>query len=1638
VGLFDDLLEEPNKPVGQSPGLFDDLLAAAPPAAPQDGNDFMNALKIGAQKVPGAVTGLLDIPAGLAGFDRPFDKLADKAGEATGFQPEQWAKENRKNYSAGLQQSMGEVDRVWDDKSQSWISKAAQTLQHPGVLGAKLVESLPGIAMGGAYARGMKLAGSAMGAVKRGAIGEGAVAGGQAMSETDPTVSPQRAALASAAAGGATAGIGVLAGRLAHRLGLSDIDTLVAGGAARAGESAAAKASRVKRFFQAAGQEGLLEEMPQSAVEQMASNWAEGRPLMEGVDRAATEGAMLGSALGGGLNAVTGGRRADPEQSQKDAPEDPAASTTVDGIIDESRAAVAARAQNPEGTPDAPSPATPPAVSDPSVDIVSIPPEVASDQVQTNGSEPGPDAGAGVAGMGLSGERQAVPADLATPERGGALAGVGAAGGNHAGEGADVPALNAQGRPTREWFTDPNSAKTAPGEQRRLSRNWFTNPENAGRLNPIEHQPRPIENVVAEAVQPVLPAAAAPLRNTPTLPKPLAGAKPRYGYGSDLFEVEFADDVQKAAYIAAGIAKRSSRDADYVAFVRDALGYSEGQVRTLGNEIRKQIKELAKTQLGSDNRVIDLRQLPGTVMPAAAPTVAPSRTVPVLLKPFAGAKPRYVPGTVMPAAVPTVAPQRPPAPNTASGVLSAPTPVITPQQPKKQPKKSKPPNPPVPPAQGGGQQPPPSDPVDRSIFAGRTPEPKRGPLGRAVHATKQGVKFAKKHGLVRSFQELHDRFIANELDFKHGATRNLEQAWTRMTPEGKRVATARAKSQLMEYRHQIGGVSISEGYLDYNSEGIPHAVSSPVNIQSMWKKLQEIDTGPLDKETFVNGFMANLAQWEHEQKLKKRQAAAQAELDNIAHALTQVNKPQDVQTLMNRARTQKEILKDKFERPKGVDDVTMQQALRLLQQDEKLRDFVAMNRTLNHKDIDFALRSGKITPEVAQAWKENDFYSPMRRVMEEEDDPKYDTPHRQSGMAASRDYFKPFGGSKRDVESFFDNLMGQRMLLADSAIQNDGLMAMANELVELGVPGINFHKHHPNHAKNVVPLFDRGERVYLQIDDPLTFKAFQDYQKIDAPGMQLIEGVTHFFREAIMLSPDAIARNVTRDIEEAWLYNYTSKNPASAATDVIRQIMTHDVAGRALPRADVVQFGITGHREDVSTQREIERLRRRVRNEMGRGRDWGERAANALEAAWSSVYHRMENVSMRAELGTRNHIYQDVLKRTGSETEAALAAINLLDFRRRGAAKHITFLKQSIPFINSNLQGIHKIHRALIMGENLGMSTSDARKLLAYKGGKILAVSVAYTLMMAGDDEEGNPNEYLQADQKMRDTSILVPLPGAEKGTFLRIPLPFELGSIFWSAPQALTLRVMGRSDNNELKRSLKYLLDHAMPGVPIPQAFKPALEVMFNHDTFTDSRIVPLSEQDKSPRNQMRESSTELAKAAGDQFNISPMKVDHILRGYFGTLGQYAMTGVDIGVNMASGSTKAPKPWHRYPGLKSFLTDPLNSQHKNDLYEMRTRTAKVAADVKHFKKKFDQPGLTAYLEQQTDGMPNKKLLGAHQHVDRATRKLAQIRSQREVIENHPELTGEQRRLQLDQLRRQEKEMLNVLVPKLKRALGEE
>ena len=86
------------------------------------------------------------------------------------------------------------------------------------------------------------------------------------------------------------------------------------------------------------------------------------------------------------------------------------------------------------------------------------------------------------------------------------------------------------------------------------------------------------------------------------------------------------------------------------------------------------------------------------------------------------------------------------------------------------------------------------------------------------------------------------------------------------------------------------------------------------------------------------------------------------------------------------------------------------------------------------------------------------------------------------------------------------------------------------------------------------------------------------------------------------------------------------------------------------------------------------------------------------------------------------------------------------------------------------------------------------------------------------------------------------------------------------------------------------------------PQALAPFAEVLVNKNWFTGRPVVPEYLGNRPSGEQYKYYTAEYAKALGETFNVSPLKIEHILNGYSGTMGSYLLSAVDSIYKMANG----------------------------------------------------------------------------------------------------------------------------------------
>jgi len=359
----------------------------------------------------------------------------------------------------------------------------------------------------------------------------------------------------------------------------------------------------------------------------------------------------------------------------------------------------------------------------------------------------------------------------------------------------------------------------------------------------------------------------------------------------------------------------------------------------------------------------------------------------------------------------------------------------------------------------------------------------------------------------------------------------------------------------------------------------------------------------------------------------------------------------------------------------------------------------------------------------------------------------------------------------------------------------------------------------------------------------------------------------------------------------------------------------------------------------------------------------------------------LEFISSVLEESTRLAQFRAGL-RTEGETEeavrrAAFASREIsVDFQRAGTwGRHANQVKA---FFNAAVQGTDQLAR------------NWRRDPMGYTLRAFAFITVPSIILYLINR---NDPRYWELEPWRRDLFWVI--FGEDSVIFL--PKPFELGVLFGTLPERMLQWVM-ENDPEAFDEFAERVMETTMPVDFMnwidwmPDAVTPLLEVYANRQRRTDRPIVPRNELDLEPWAQYGPNTSEIAKAIGRWTGTSPRKVQHLIEGYGAGLARHTLHFLDrlAGVDRPGAIIR---PFGGDPFVSAVSLDEFYEEL--ELWEQAQRTAN----------ELRRRGLTAQVA------VNEARL---RYLRRVRDDLAQLRRlSRQILEN-PNLSVEEKRVQLD------------------------
>lgn len=687
----------------------------------------------------------------------------------------------------------------------------------------------------------------------------------------------------------------------------------------------------------------------------------------------------------------------------------------------------------------------------------------------------------------------------------------------------------------------------------------------------------------------------------------------------------------------------------------------------------------------------------------------------------------------------------------------------------------------------------------------------------------------------------------------------------------------------------------------------------------------------------------------------------------------------------------------------------------------------------NRKLLDFAVSTGVITKEKADLWSRDGDYYPFYRHLEELEKAgsvqAEKGPKTVSGLASAKQVKELKGGT----DPLFDDPLAAQIKNArwwiEAGLKNIAALRNVDIAAQLGFAE-KISESQRRTGDNVAHVYRDGKHELWRVTDAPTFDALSSLSSPDLGFWgKLLSKPADLLRATVTSMPDFIVANMLRDIPQAWALS-GGMNPASFITNVFKNYV-NALRGSG-SAATLAQAGYGGGFDlagkDSFDSADV------IKEKMGIGTNINPIDPRDIGKLLKRGFRGMQTLSAASDAATRSAIYEQALKETGNPAEAIYRSIDYLDFSRHGASKGLRALTAVVPFLNARIQGLESLYqKGLKPVGRLLYAPFSKQKLTAQEARQFAAVTAKIGILMAGalllhnamqDDEE-----YQQADDYLKDGNLLLKAEwfGMGKG-LVAIPKPFELGSLFMTLPVRLHDAMLGNmGEDRDLAESIINMTINTFKVNPIPQAALPVVEALANYSFFTGRPVVGKGLEGLRAQDQYDDNTSEAAKAIGDTLGVSPAKVDHILKGYTGTMGRYILSGLDYVTSGDNAPATNLALENEFSRRFIKLPETTGSKQLSDFYELRTNLQQTMRSVRQYMQEGRIDDARSLVND------NIALLSQQGTINTIDKALQQIRKYVVAVKNSDRPPAEKRAL-LDRLAQIRQQVVARTVPRIREA----
>jgi len=587
-------------------------------------------------------------------------------------------------------------------------------------------------------------------------------------------------------------------------------------------------------------------------------------------------------------------------------------------------------------------------------------------------------------------------------------------------------------------------------------------------------------------------------------------------------------------------------------------------------------------------------------------------------------------------------------------------------------------------------------------------------------------------------------------------------------------------------------------------------------------------------------------------------------------------------------------------------------------------------------------KSGRLTAEDAQFYREAINYVPFDRIENFNDN--FTTRKRMTGRGVSQLGKLPelIGSEERPVGNVFDNYfktMG--WMLQQFAKQN------ANTELMLAMSSMGLAKPLGNNEKSPsgysVMLYKDGYPQRFSVPTKYDQAAFADEPRTIPSYMRFMSKFSKTLRLLVTANPAFALSQVVQDTQGALITSGV-RDPLPFTMAVFGNFaklswheikgLSSDLTGQDSRMHDIErEFGRTGLAGAVDFTSPTP-----ATNILY---DLGLRKRSKL----SAIVNRLERITQASDIAVRKAVYDFTLEQTkstayplGDTLLANTRARELINFHRRGTSGTMQDFIMTVPFLNATAQSMDLLYRAATGKDNAsGLQQTEARKMFLKHVAVYAGAALAYAMAKAGDDE------YEKLDRRTRDNNWIL-------GNGVKIAIRGDIAVVKVAIENAIGYyRRQGTPEEqlaSEMALStLQYAREQYIGRINvIPTAIRPVVENLLNYSFLTGRALEGTYQQGLMPHERVSKGTSELAKSiseylAGNEIEISPIKIDNALKGYFGTSAASVIMLTDAMLHPDA----VDRPMSKWIGLSGFMYDKSQlTNPKDEFYDLRAKVIPI------------------------------------------------------------------------------------------------